>query len=539
MKVKNIFLKLTAIAFLGAFSLKAEIPVTQIRGLASILNTECEFLSPVYGTLLDKSLYPKNLSNFGPRSTKTVKFARKIFHVVDNNLRNSVAPGNITTYLTPEAIGKIVAHIKNYTDNPSYDLKKSIADVLEQLSTTPNISARSIKSSKKHFNRDLVESLSENEVYIQNNTIYLLLTLLWKKVGNKTDFYEYFWGLYNTLINKNLFNEEIHQLLPDNVEKDQFIEILKSNINQNYTSDDAQNIKEEIMAYPQRLSFNKLAFFILEASLDQHKILPDLLSYGITTYKGKTFADCGSTTIRNFFNAIIWNTEEQNFNVNILRSLDANENLINFYTEYPNESTMCTREAHDAWANVVSGIRGVTYNETTAKCNIRNGIRNIFKIISHLLNSKLTSFEDFAELLEQKTGIKLKVASYSDEDWGKEDNVQQGYTGSENLVKIQITKVSSSPFEIAWRFTSGHSNIIFPTTTISERYAYLSNILSENFRSQSLYQNTKNIILLNQNVRQYFLSQIRPIEERTILEFFEIHPKSYCYRIYVDTILKD
>ena len=81
MKVKNIFLKLTAIAFLGAFSLKAEIPVTQIRGLASILNQDKQYLSPVWGAVLWNSPYVENLYLFGLPTSATVKLARSIFFV--------------------------------------------------------------------------------------------------------------------------------------------------------------------------------------------------------------------------------------------------------------------------------------------------------------------------------------------------------------------------------------------------------------------------------------------------------------------------
>jgi hypothetical protein len=119
MKAKNIFLKLVAVVFLGAFSLKAEIPVTQIRGLASVLKPDKQYLSPVWGAVLWNSPYVENLYRFGLPTSNTVKLARSIFfvHHDDVTFDTTYLATRIATYFTPYFIGQLVALIDNYQIN--------------------------------------------------------------------------------------------------------------------------------------------------------------------------------------------------------------------------------------------------------------------------------------------------------------------------------------------------------------------------------------------------------------------------------------
>lgn len=121
---------------------------------------------------------------------------------------------------------------------------------------------------------------------------------------------------------------------------------------------------------------------------------PKMLDFGIAVYSsasGKTsFADCGETSLRNFFNLMIRNSQERNFDLQMLTKAFPNirETVVTFYKDIQisYSDVLGTEKDRNAWVNSISGLdpKKISYRETV--CNIKGeGIDNILAALEELL----------------------------------------------------------------------------------------------------------------------------------------------------------
>jgi hypothetical protein len=572
MKVKNIFLKLTAIAFLGDFSLKAEIPVPQTRGLASVLNQDKQYLSPVWGAVLWNSPYVENLYRFGLPTSATVKLARSIFFVHHDQVTfdTTYLATRIATYFTPYLVGQLVALIDNYQMNlealakckaelaqkrklmlektPGLSgkilgnaLKEQMPELTKQiqnLSTNIRHTPKEIKDlinafeienkeiikekintyfeekyipklkadlekdpenkklllqlQKAKDNKDLgienstylqykdeflnllLKSLNETNLFIPNNTIFLLLSSLWKKANDKNEFLAYFQGLKDKHNNKEeLFSNT--EFIANGFDQDSF----------EYTEAYYENLKdagEEEIKTNYINDIATLAFLYLGYNLFDNPIPPEIGMLDSVKYKEYAFPDCGSTSLRNFFNVILYDKDKQEFNLEYLKSFDVNPKLTSFYTKYKKPTKIITRQAHDDWAVVTSELEGVSYIKGGI-CEINTGIKNMLRIIEKLVGTK--SFEELAEKLNANNiEVEIEYLHENKPEFNKN-----------NRINFYIKKPNTNSFEIDWAFSPNHFQLSLPSLNKFTLIHYI--VCLKNLIGLNKYNIEKQIIFLD------------------------------------------
>ena len=96
-----------------------EIPITQIKNLASVLKPEYEYLSPIHGAIFCHNNYIENLYRYGKEEDKTIKLTKKLFFVHHDNVTfdRTYLGTNIAAHFSPQDIGQIIAEIENFKNN--------------------------------------------------------------------------------------------------------------------------------------------------------------------------------------------------------------------------------------------------------------------------------------------------------------------------------------------------------------------------------------------------------------------------------------
>ncbi len=163
------------------------------------------------------------------------------------------------------------------------------------------------------------------------------------------------------------------------------------------------------------------------------------------------FSDCGETSLRNFFNALLFNAETRQFNTSILNNLGADEKLVAFYKKYQTADYIHTQQARDDWASVVSGLPEVNYNrENKYEISDHNsGSKNMLKVIANLIPG-INSFKTLSEKLAQDPiGIEMAVNGEPSDD--------------SCVLSFDIKKPGNAPFTIDWKFERENFIVIYPS----------------------------------------------------------------------------
>jgi len=361
-------------------------------------------------------------------------------------------------------------------------LQKDIKQKEEQLPKARKNQDLGIKNStykeyKKNFLDHLCKSLEETDIFIPNNTIFLFLSSLWKKTNTKDDFLQYFKGLYDKYNDKEeLFNNP------------QFIANGFSEETVEYSSEDfftfekasKEEVKEKYINDIEALAFLYLGYKLF----GNHPLPSEVSMIGGVKYKEFSFPDCGSTALRNFFNAILYNPQTKEFDLEFLNGFTLNPKFKDFYTQkYKNTKKIRTNQAHDDWAFVTSGLPGVSYRKGGV-CEINAGIKNMLKVIENLVGIK--TFEELAEKFKAN-GIEVEM-SYK-------HNVTDEKYDKNNEITFYINKPSSKNIEVVWKFSPGHFQIKFPETNNVSLSNYIDNL--QNLTRLSHYNTEKQIIFLD------------------------------------------
>src|SRR5205085_2460358 len=113
------------------------------------------------------------------------------------------------------------------------------------------------------------------------------------------------------------------------------------------------------------------------------------------------FADCGETSLRNFFNFILFNSNTGKFDFHKLQSIQEradgkihiDPSLIKFYEDHPDPSKASEQTVRDDWALVVAPhptpFEGVSYlsPREAPKCEIKDGSENMLQVLKGLLHA--------------------------------------------------------------------------------------------------------------------------------------------------------
>ena len=141
----------------------------------------------------------------------------------------------------------------------------------------------------------------------------------------------------------------------------------------------------------------ELATFIGYSWWTYENPYPILLSYADAVYQGRSFPDCGETTLRNFFNILLYNPKEQIFDIKKFSTViqarkgKFSQELIDYYLKYDTTGSQTSQEARNDWAAVTSNLASVNYLKSALGfdenvCEMNSGITNIMNMILHLVH---------------------------------------------------------------------------------------------------------------------------------------------------------
>jgi hypothetical protein len=295
-----------------------------------------------------------------------------------------------------------------------HELAERIASIDTEI---PTLEARheKIKANKikpgdiQPFLNALIGSLKESTVpppsYPAHNAHSALLAFLWAKAGKKEDILDYFKHL-----DPHLLSDKGRAVVHDPTAQIRFL------------TESFPPIRNTKSLYGPIHKDPAFAIAFGYAQKLDVGINPTELNSGQTHFtlpQGKTieFSDCGETSLRNVFNAFLYDSQTQTFDSsrleNLMKSHDSqitiNPALIAFYQKYPSQGQAATTEARLAWTQLVSNLSANTTDDSlkikyrkpanAAICEIDAGLENMTKVIDHLListnpNSKKWTTED-------------------------------------------------------------------------------------------------------------------------------------------------
>jgi len=218
-----------------------------------------------------------------------------------------------------------------------------------------------------------------------------------------------------------------------------------------------------------------LAMFSVQAYRAWDQPLP-LIVTGRTAYyrdpAGGTyfFSDCGETSLRNFFNIVLRDRDNNSFSIEYLTQAAARPAsspadsivfkpctpLINFYKKYSSIANLTAQALYDAWTQVVENLPGVEYLQCSpsARYEIKPGLSNILQVFNNLLLSNTPTFST----LTKKEQLDLICHALSRDNfalsWTAKDDVD---IENNDFVELIFTvKTPRDSVRFFWKFQQHH-----------------------------------------------------------------------------------
>lgn len=230
----------------------------------------------------------------------------------------------------------------------------------------------------------IVQSLKEIKEgkYISHTLEYILTSFVWKKSQSKAELWEY-------------LDQFEPSILDQSISKKDFLE-------KRYTKKDYADFKQKINLNSKYIFDNyELSSFASCARKIWDSPFPPLLgSIGDAKYidsEGRShfFGDCGETTLRNFFNIILYDQGAGRFEIKYIEqdsNLSPSTDFKNFYTQYKTVEGSLNKSHYDSWAQIVSNLPGVRY--VNQGYEIHQGLNNLLAIINHLVIKDKKAFKE-------------------------------------------------------------------------------------------------------------------------------------------------
>jgi ankyrin repeat protein len=314
----------------------------------------------------------------------------------------------------------------------------------------------------------IVESHPASFYYSPNTVAQSLLAYLWKKANTKEDLLKFLQGMPSCMKKANPSGlQEAYTQKEYTDWKMKF---------QNGSPTAAQI--DALVSDPERLAFYAYSHDMID------RPLPTLPGYSNAAHKslGKnekdtkrkyhTFADCGETSLRNFFNILLYNKEEKKFDPALLKQVAEKNHLqlyaapgkktpkglLAFYERNSDFSNVESDSVRDDWSRrVVSNLKSPAVNyikpEAAPVCEINAGVKNMLAVIENLLGDpKLKDLKKPQEKWDQicqvfsREGFQL--------DWTVKGGSKESLTDQDTGVELQFTINDDPAFD--WAFQAGH-----------------------------------------------------------------------------------
>jgi hypothetical protein len=465
LKYKNKYLELKQQQIGGEAPL-----ISTIRNI-QLIKDKCinYYLDPIYGFIFSNNGFIFNYYNFYDSEDKLNLIGKIINKIFDRNLtltgdikkEDSITPkfiGNVISYLYLLKFHNLENKLKidklNRFNRVQIYCKQKLIDIIENI----------IKTSSKKF-REIINIIKKCD---HVDAFRILLIIMWRKAKNKDGIKKYYEGIneifmyYNELVTKK-------------------IEII--NIPNDFLEDKrGTDFQEELI-----LINSDFHIYGQESPINICNV---------------NFPDCGEQTIRNFINMICINNNF--FDINILKKLNASCKLIEYYTVFNNFSKQSngdfkvfgkTFTGRTAWNFMVSNLQNVRYNNIPQSCvydgkpflyniegglNLTNNMPNLFQVIINLFEGINT----FDELIGK---LKTNRLIYSVTDY------KYIYKNGTGKITFDIKK---------WNFTmilqTGHYKVELITKPIQSKN-YLS------YNEKNIIRTLSNFYLIPDKIDSNFM----------------------------------
>lgn len=311
--------------------------VLNLKGLNLFGDTseECLYLDPTFGFIMMESHAIKNYFLYAlPSNYK--KLIQNLFTKIPGAIAPSKSDQSIGNILTPYAIGQLLA-IMYWGDDAQ--LKNFYTGLTSK------------KTKKRKFNTLFVRDFPQKK---RDRLLYgIFLALLWCKATNKEGFKQFYQG----------YNQQVPET--------QRVTIPTS-------WDDFTMVELESDDLPLRGILAK-TYFLTNSSIELFQQEEAIVNWCCQDKCcSSSYADCGATSLRNFFRILI-RTNTLDCDVSILRRMGASSQIIDFFTTYNTHVKQASKEARNAWGKLTCNHPGVVYKEICQNqdcisyCEVKSG----------------------------------------------------------------------------------------------------------------------------------------------------------------------
>jgi hypothetical protein len=393
----------------------------------------------------------------------------------------SVSTEEIKPVLTPEQIAKLAQ-----AENAEKDALQALAGSKDRLDKTKsNIQLLgklpgAIDQLAILISQSMRESAPETKMYVSYATEEILLALLWAKsnpredTNPKQDIADFFSALAAYIDAENL--ARWMQEVPYTQQNyDQFL----GEIN----GISVENIGIFIINH-----YEKAIFCVFYLPVSKAAVFPPIFSGTMVYYthmdgKAYGFPDCGETSLRNFFDIILYDQkrgildiiylivglvkEGANTQESILLRLS--DMLIKFYQKHSILTNLTSQQLYNEWTGVVESLSGVKYRRPFYSeepfYEIDAGLSNVLNVLNNLLFANSPAFD----ALSKKEKLDLLCSKLSRDNfslrWTVKNQLANGESDQEqdltfvndhdflNLI-FKINNMDERSFE--WKFTTNH-----------------------------------------------------------------------------------
>lgn len=439
--------------FISAYT-KPEIAFTQLQGLYNPIPENKKHCSPLHGFNWWHEGIIENLYRFGSESADTIKLIHEMFYLQPDNITFDVTtlPRKVAKYFKPSTYGKIIALLDKYKKPLStaeqQTLKKelytaissdigfdqliaqsqaSITDARKQLDHITDLAKRRAKLNVLivRYQKKLQENGPNNEWQknisaAQQELIKIEPLVAQRKKIERTihgsdlnpkrldDFITYLVGSLQETNQKQSVAYTTHTILlaaffKSAQSKSDFVTYFKiidptftintDSWNQEFTRADFESFNAQLEQDPSIIqnNYELSSFYGLARQAWASDLLPIIISgIGNAQYLSFFFADCGESSLRNFFDIIIFNSQKEIFDFSLLKKTAAINRLVilpaleQYYALYNQMPYIQTKPYYDAWAAVMARLPGVQYNHPE-EYEISPGLSNMLNVFNALI----------------------------------------------------------------------------------------------------------------------------------------------------------
>lgn len=335
------------------------------------------------------------------------------------------------------------------------DMKKIEQFIIDNQSSAVIFGSKTFMGSVRKLSEAIVSVLRAElqEVYPRGTTTNVLLAFLWKKATNINQLRGYLLEVARVL---NIQNpDELFvwpSLMPEFTRLDY---------------DRLRNVQEHEII--QQMSFDELTFVRFGYDMYDNPVPPKVNMITNAIFDGKSFPDCGETSLRNLLNIVSYDPEHSKFDATIIELLLGSAALteeaccaptkkptvLDYYRANPGTEKINEKKAHDDWAAVVSALNDTIKYNDEHRCDIRGGFNNMMKVITALFPN-IKTLQNFADILNQSD---RKIECTIDTNALTQSEEIDDLVGD---VIITIRRPTTAPVEFIWHFAPKHFELDFP-----------------------------------------------------------------------------